>query len=229
MDHVRPPEADRTRRPRRIGILSPGTSEFDSRAQRIARSLVAEGDTVTIYSRRRPGLPGEETLDGYRIVRIPLDRADARAERSADRSGGVPGGSGAGQGTRTGGIRTRAWELLRGGYWTWHRWSDRVAVIHRFRNFPVRPDHLGSAVRGVRPCGTARHLAWHVGRVTPDAPPGPTPSWWRDAVRPTRRVPARPHLCIHAGLAAGHPDAYRASLGTCGGRGHPGQRAICRR
>ncbi len=158
MQHERPPETGTQRRPRRVGILSPGTSEFDSRAQRIARSLVARGDTVTIYSRRRPGLPREETLDGYRIVRIPLDRADARAEQALDArlrpahpataaqgpAGGLPGRSPAARGPVPG-------SSSEGGYWTWHRWSDRVAVIHRFRNFPVRPIALGTPVRGIRP------------------------------------------------------------------------------
>ena len=68
-----------TRPPARIAILSQGTSQFDSRAQRIARSCAAAGDTVTIYSRFRRGLPREELLDGYRIVRIPLSRSDAEA------------------------------------------------------------------------------------------------------------------------------------------------------
>ena len=157
MQREHPPEAGSPRRPRRVGILSPGTSEFDSRAQRIARSLVARGDTATIYSRRRPGLPGEETLDGYRIVRIPLDRADARAEQAGDL--GRPAAHGTGRAERRRGIRARAWELVRGGYWTWHRWSDRVAVIHRFRNFPVRPMSWGrrfAASDRVEP-----HDIWH--------------------------------------------------------------------
>ncbi len=162
MLHEPPTETAQPRRPRRVGILSPGTSEFDSRAQRIARSLVARGDTVTIYSRRRPGLPADETIDGYRIVRIPLDRADARAERSADgvaHLAGVGGTVSAGARGRSWGIRARAWELVRGAYWTWHRWSDRVAVIHRFRNFPVRPMSWGRRFAGsdrVEP-----HDIWH--------------------------------------------------------------------
>jgi len=166
MQHERPPETRTPRGPRRVGILSPGTSEFDSRAQRIARSLVALGDTVTVYSRRRPGLPREETLDGYRIVRIPLDRADARAEQAADQPGGRDRGSSAGAARATAGwrgfarrARTGAWDVLRGGYWTWHRWSDRVAVIHRFRNFPVRPISWGrrfAASDRVEP-----HDIWH--------------------------------------------------------------------
>src|SRR5262245_58055623 len=50
---TRSPASDvpRRRRPAvRVGILSHGTSQFDSRAHRIARSLAAAGDTVTLYS-----------------------------------------------------------------------------------------------------------------------------------------------------------------------------------
>jgi glycosyltransferase involved in cell wall biosynthesis len=55
-----------------VGILSHGTSQFDSRAHRVARTLAEAGDTVTLYSRHRPGLPLEETVDGYRVVRIAM-------------------------------------------------------------------------------------------------------------------------------------------------------------
>ena len=72
----------RSRPAARIGIISHGTSQFDSRAQRIARSCVAAGDTVTIYSRYLRGLPREEYLDGYRIVRLPLSAADQRAAQA---------------------------------------------------------------------------------------------------------------------------------------------------
>lgn len=74
------PSASSTRRRPavRVGILSHGTSQFDSRAQRIARSLAAAGDTVTLYSRHRPGLPIEESLDGYRIVRIAVSQRSLR-------------------------------------------------------------------------------------------------------------------------------------------------------
>ena len=208
MQHERPPETRTPRGPRRVGILSPGTSEFDSRAQRIARSLVALGDTVTIYSRRRPGLPREETLDGYRIVRIPLDRADARAEHSADAAGtadasgttdasGTAGAGPVGRPARSAGgaqgrvrqVQVRAWDLARGGYWTWHRWSDRVAVIHRFRNGPVRCREPaapgdGPPVRGIGPGRATRHLARHVGRIAADAPACPATPWRRDRLRP---------------------------------------------
>ena len=65
--------APRRRAAARVGILSHGTSQFDSRAHRVARSLVAGGDTVTLYSRHRPGLPVEEMVDGYRVVRIDVN------------------------------------------------------------------------------------------------------------------------------------------------------------
>ena len=55
----------------RIGILSFSSAQFDSRSLRIARSAVACGHEVTIYARWEPGLPREETADGYRIVRRP--------------------------------------------------------------------------------------------------------------------------------------------------------------
>ena len=112
-----PIEASGPRRPAvRVGILSHGTSQFDSRAHRIARSLAAAGDTVTLYSRHRPGLPIEETLDGYRIVRIAVSQRSLReaiaelgddippslaglAERAAIREGGAPAaGTEGGQG-----------------------------------------------------------------------------------------------------------------------------------
>lgn len=70
----------------RVGILSHGTSQFDSRAHRVARSLAAAGDTVTLYSRHRPGLPLEEPVDGYRVVRIALSEHSLRvaAEEAGD-------------------------------------------------------------------------------------------------------------------------------------------------
>lgn len=70
--------AGRRRPPIRVGILSHGTSQFDSRAHRIARSLTAAGDTVTIYTRHRSGLPIEEHMDGYRVVRIPVSDKSLR-------------------------------------------------------------------------------------------------------------------------------------------------------
>jgi glycosyltransferase involved in cell wall biosynthesis len=59
--------------PRRIAYLSYSNALFDSRSHRMARSSVASGDRVTIYARWEPGLPVEESVGGYRVVRIPLD------------------------------------------------------------------------------------------------------------------------------------------------------------
>jgi glycosyltransferase involved in cell wall biosynthesis len=150
------------RRPARIAILSPGTSEFDSRAHRIARSLVARGDTVTIYSRQRPGLPAHETLDGYRLVRMPLSRADASAVRAAVRT------------DRTGGTRRRSLPgrigsgllaAARRAHAVWLRATDRVTIIHRFRIFPLRPMEWARWFeRGVEP-----HDIWH-GMWAPSLP-----------------------------------------------------------
>ena len=94
-----------SRRPARIAILSQGTSQFDSRAQRIARSCAAAGDTVTIYSRFRRGLPREELLEGYRIVRLPLSQSDAdaaleEAQAAADAAATTTGTATAGTGKR---------------------------------------------------------------------------------------------------------------------------------
>jgi glycosyltransferase involved in cell wall biosynthesis len=129
-----------SRRRARIAILSHGTSEFDSRAQRIARTCAAAGDTVTIYSRSLAGLPAEEQLHGYRIVRLPLSEDDAR-QAAAGATGPtevsrptVPGSAGGTAGS-TGGsasvIRSLR-ELAR------HLPTGAV-VRHRFRQFPIRP------------------------------------------------------------------------------------------
>jgi glycosyltransferase involved in cell wall biosynthesis len=155
------------RRRVRVGILSPGTSEFDSRAHRIARSLVARGDSVTIYSRRRPGLPAAESVDGYRVVRMPLSSADAAALRSAD-AAGRPASAG-GRTTRPRSTVGRVRALVRRGVGRartlWVRWSDRVPVIHRFRIFPLRPrEWAGWFERGVEP-----HDLWH-GMWAPSLP-----------------------------------------------------------
>jgi glycosyltransferase involved in cell wall biosynthesis len=51
----------------------------------VARSLAAAGDTVTLYSRHRPGLALEEHVDGYRIVRIAVSELSLR--RAVDDAG----------------------------------------------------------------------------------------------------------------------------------------------
>jgi glycosyltransferase involved in cell wall biosynthesis len=134
-----------------VAILSPGTSQFDSRAHRVARSLVARGHRVTIYSRRRGDLPREEALDGYRIVRIPLGRSDEDATRA------VGSGPSPAAGTRPQGVAIRVRRAIGRARSSWLRYSDRVAVVHRFRTFPLRPmGWARSFERRVEP-----HDIWH--------------------------------------------------------------------
>src|SRR6188472_2593760 len=117
----------------RIAILSHGTSEFDSRAQRIARTCAAAGDTVTIYSRFLAGLPAEEELHGYRIVRLPLSAEDARqAAAGATGSTGATSSAGASRPPTSGG-KGRSWRAYA------RRLPTGSAIRQRFRQFPIRP------------------------------------------------------------------------------------------
>ncbi len=175
------PTPARTRPPARIAILSQGTSEYDSRAQRIARTCAAAGDTVTIYSRYLADLPREQWLDGYRIVRLPLSDANARqaaaaARTVANRGTGVEAGTtsmmpaapAAGPATMTGRARSVAPAAFRRVRRTSRRLrrrlSDRTSVLldaipltHRFRQFPIRAMHrAGWYARQVEP-----HDIWH--------------------------------------------------------------------
>src|SRR6187399_1590171 len=129
-------------RPRaRIAILSHGTSEFDSRAQRIARTCAAAGDTVTIYSRFLAGLPAEEELHGYRIVRLPLSAEDARqAAEGATGSTGATSSAGTSRSTTGGASRP---PTSGGKGRSWRAYARRLptgsAIRQRFRQFPIRP------------------------------------------------------------------------------------------
>jgi glycosyltransferase involved in cell wall biosynthesis len=136
-----------SRPPARIAILSHGTSAFDSRAQRIARTWAARGDTVTLYSRYLPGLSREEASDGYRLVRIPLDEADARlAEREGERTAGGNSPS-----------KQRAAATPRAARRLLTRLPTGTLIRHRFRQFPIRPLQRASwFVRQVEP-----HDIWH--------------------------------------------------------------------
>ncbi|MET0773489.1 MAG: glycosyltransferase [Candidatus Limnocylindrales bacterium] len=137
-----------TRPPARIAILSHGTSAFDSRAQRIARTWAARGDTVTLYSRYLAGLPREEELDGYRLVRIPLDESDARLAERAER--GAEAGSGGAPATRAVAQPSTARRMLT-------RLPTGTLIRHRFRQFPMRPLRRAPwFVRQVEP-----HDIWH--------------------------------------------------------------------
>jgi glycosyltransferase involved in cell wall biosynthesis len=169
-----------TRPPARIAILSQGTSEYDSRAQRIARTCAAAGDTVTIYSRYLADLPSEQWQDGYRIVRLPLSDANVRQAAAAAGAGTQRGAGGAkaamksqaapvpGPVTLTGRARRVAEATFRRVRRTTRRLrrnlSDRasvtldaIPVTNRFRQFPIRAIHrAGWYERQVEP-----HDIWH--------------------------------------------------------------------
>lgn len=63
--------------PQRATLVLPSTGAFDSRAWRVAGSLVGRGHTVTIVARLGPGLPADETApEGHRILRVAVDPVD---------------------------------------------------------------------------------------------------------------------------------------------------------
>ena len=79
-----------------LGVVAATAAASTSVAQAMpVMDLGGSGDTVTLYSRFLPGTPREEELDGYRLVRIPLDASDVRLaereERGSVRSGGGVG------------------------------------------------------------------------------------------------------------------------------------------
>ena len=66
----------------RICFVTANTFEYDSRTQRAAQALAADGHTVTVVALEGPGLPAEETLgSGIRLVRPALDRRIASVFR----------------------------------------------------------------------------------------------------------------------------------------------------
>lgn len=132
------------RRPARIGIVSPGSGVFDSRAHRIARSCVARGDRVTIYGRRELGMPAEEQLDGYRIVRIPLRPADFQEPADTSRS------------TRERTVNVARLTIRR----IWRRLTLPVTqrpIMHRMWLFPWRPRGWAEPLAAV----AEPHDIWH--------------------------------------------------------------------
>ncbi|MBX3029944.1 MAG: glycosyltransferase [Chloroflexi bacterium] len=148
-------QPERGRPSARIAILSHGTSEFDSRAQRIARTCTAAGDTVTLYSRFLAGLPREEERDGYRIVRLPLsdddqraaDREARRAAAGADASRASADAPARAATPATPSTARRIISALPTG----------TLLRHRFRQFPIRPlQRAPWFARQVEP-----HDIWH--------------------------------------------------------------------
>jgi glycosyltransferase involved in cell wall biosynthesis len=139
----------------RVGILSHGTSQYDSRAHRVARSLAATGDTVTLYSRHRPGLPLEETVDGYRVVRIAVSQRSLRkaAREAGDDAPPELARLAEGKVHRRGPVRRmmrvpivlarRAWRQFR-PYWSRLGTAaderlEAIPATSRFLQFPVKP------------------------------------------------------------------------------------------
>lgn len=142
-----------SRPPARIAILSHGTSAFDSRAQRIARTWAARGDSVTLYSRYLPGLPRDQEVDGYRLVRIPLDEADVRLAEREDRRAANGAATGAPAPAPASGPPTQPSTLRR----VVSRLPTGSVIRHRFRQFPLRPlQRAPWYVRQVEP-----HDIWH--------------------------------------------------------------------
>ncbi len=127
-EHQREPGA----RPR-IAYLSYSSGEYDARSFRMARSAIAAGWDVTVYSRWHRGLPAVEERDGYRLVRVPHDwrflvpglrRVMRRRYRAAMRRKPVSSTPGSAPGSTR---RFRFRPLER-----WHWWQ-------RVREFPLQP------------------------------------------------------------------------------------------
>jgi glycosyltransferase involved in cell wall biosynthesis len=138
------------RPPIRVAILSPGTGEFDSRAHRIARSLVARGDTVTIYTRQREDLAAEEQLDGYRVVRLRLTRGRGGSPGHDEPAHDRPN-------ARYPRLRRGIRRRVRAARHRWHIWRDEDRVLARFREFPLK---YRAWARGFE-TGVEPHDVWH--------------------------------------------------------------------
>ena len=96
-------------RPSRLAILSFSSGEYDARSFRLARSALAAGYQVVVYSRWSPGQRLQEQRDGYALIRVPYEwrlavpglrgaarRRWARAiaeQQEADRNGSGHAGS----------------------------------------------------------------------------------------------------------------------------------------
>lgn len=53
------------------------TFEHDSRVDRAARTLVSQGNQVTVFCLHREGLPRREKIHGYEVVRCDLKALQA--------------------------------------------------------------------------------------------------------------------------------------------------------
>jgi glycosyltransferase involved in cell wall biosynthesis len=88
------PESDQSNHsvvPQRATIIVSTTAEFDSRTQRLARTLAARGHAVTILARAAPGLPRDTTAEGVRIRRVEVRVLDGIPLPAAVQRAGDPG------------------------------------------------------------------------------------------------------------------------------------------
>ncbi|MBX3029943.1 MAG: glycosyltransferase [Chloroflexi bacterium] len=141
----------RRRRPARVGIVLHRSGEFDSRSQRLAASLAARGDTVTLYSFREPGLPETEERDGYRIVRVPGpldDGAEASPGATDEERDASP---------TSRGLLGAPRQVLRSIGQRLRRRLRRWPPTRRFLFFPIRPVRWS---RGL-PDLVEPHDIWH--------------------------------------------------------------------
>ena len=137
----------------------------------MARSAVAAGYQATVYARWEPGLPLEEALDGYRIIRVPSNwrmavpglrrrgerrvAALLRAENAAA-AGGNPGSDGA---SEPGAAPTKpiVRRVLRHAAW---RVSRRLAIPKPILAFPLRPLGWAAALEPVVEPADIWHGMW---------------------------------------------------------------------
>jgi glycosyltransferase involved in cell wall biosynthesis len=137
----------------------------NSRIFKQAEALAAEGWDVELVGLRTPGTSAEETRDGYRIVRVPLDPLHARLLRRLLRRPDPLAGAAPGEAAvpvETGGrlrhlLRAAAGPLLpvlRSRDWNRRAWEhvtrthDSVDVVHA-----NDLDTLGVGLRLARRCG----------------------------------------------------------------------------
>ena len=165
---------------RTIAYLSYSAARFDSRTQRMARSVVAAGDRAVVYARLDPGYPAVELVGDTVIRRVPADvallvpwrRAAARrriAALHADRASPaitVPGGGSpavpapampAGQGL------LHVPEALRGTPASEPLRAIKGAIfgpIRRFVLFPLRPIAWGRAIAEIAEPADLWHGMW---------------------------------------------------------------------
>ncbi len=59
---------------RPVGMLTHSNYEEDPRVRREAETIVRAGRQVDVFALRRPGQLAEETIDGVRVIRLPVER-----------------------------------------------------------------------------------------------------------------------------------------------------------